>query len=268
MDDNSSSWIHVTQGWAGTGFGMIHIPRVGQEVLVDFLGGDPDRPIIVGKVYTNLQKVPYKLPDNKTQSGWKSNSTPGGGGYNEIMFEDKKGSELVNIQAQKDLNKLVKNNETETTGVNRTISVGKNRTMTVGENDTAAVGVLHSVTITPTAPGGMGPAPSPTTSITMVDKQIALTTGGAAIVLDTNDISLTAAGNIVLAAQGAIVLQATDIVKIDGKYVFINCTEDPPEEIPVEEGFNEDRALDMVKSVLYAPIGAVIAGAEFIWSLF
>ena len=65
MDDKSSCWIHVSQSWAGSGYGWVTLPRIGQEVLVDFLGGDPDRPIIVGRVYTNLQKVPYKLPDNK-----------------------------------------------------------------------------------------------------------------------------------------------------------------------------------------------------------
>src|SRR5262249_42052966 len=83
LDDNSSCWIHSSQPWGGAGYGGVNLPRVGQEVLVDFLGGDPDRPVIVGRVYTNLQKVPYKLPANKTQSGWKSNSTNNTGGYNE-----------------------------------------------------------------------------------------------------------------------------------------------------------------------------------------
>src|SRR5690349_16515892 len=109
MNDNSSCWLHVSHPWAGRGFGMINLPRIGQEVLVDFLGGDPDRPIIVGRVFTNLQKVPYALPANKTQSGWKSESSPGGGGFNEIRFEDAKGSEQVYIQAEKNLDKLVKN---------------------------------------------------------------------------------------------------------------------------------------------------------------
>ena len=76
MNENSSCWIHVSQPWGGAGYGGINLPRIGQEVLVDFLGGDPDRPIIIGRVYTNLQKAPYKLPANKTQSGWKSNSSP------------------------------------------------------------------------------------------------------------------------------------------------------------------------------------------------
>ncbi|HVY45438.1 MAG TPA: type VI secretion system tip protein TssI/VgrG [Minicystis sp.] len=123
-DDNSSCWIHVSQPWAGTAFGGTNLPRVGQEVLVEFLGGDPDRPIIVGRVYTNLQKKPYKLPDNKTQSGWKSNSTNHTGGYNELMFEDKAGSELVRMQAEKDMTLLVKHDQTNTIKNNRTTYIG------------------------------------------------------------------------------------------------------------------------------------------------
>lgn len=75
MDEKSSCWIHVSQSWGGAGYGGVNLPRIGQEVVVDFLGGDPDRPIITGRVYTNLQKVPYSLPASKTQSGWKSNVT-------------------------------------------------------------------------------------------------------------------------------------------------------------------------------------------------
>ncbi len=88
-DDSSSAWIRVSQGWAGTGFGLINIPRIGQEVLVGFLGGDPDQPVIVGRVFNQQSPVPYKLPDNKTRSTWKSNSSARlRNGFNEIMFED------------------------------------------------------------------------------------------------------------------------------------------------------------------------------------
>ncbi|MFT3764626.1 MAG: type VI secretion system tip protein TssI/VgrG [Minicystis sp.] len=114
-DEHSSPWIRVSQGWAGTGFGMINIPRIGQEVLIGFLDGDPDQPIIVGRVFNAIQQVPYKLPENKTVSGWKTNSSPEGGGYNEIKLEDKKNLELFYVQAQRNLDKLVKNDETERT---------------------------------------------------------------------------------------------------------------------------------------------------------
>ncbi len=155
MNERSSCWIHVSQPWGGAGFGATNLPRVGQEVVVDFLGGDPDRPIIVGRVYTNLQKVPYKLPENRTQSGLRSNSTGGGGGYNELMFEDRAGSELLRMQAQKDLSKLVKNDEAGQIGNDRstdvgnddTLSVGNDRSDTIGNDDALDVGNDHDVTV-------------------------------------------------------------------------------------------------------------------------
>ncbi|WP_438017126.1 type VI secretion system tip protein TssI/VgrG [Sorangium sp. So ce315] len=139
MNNDSSCWIHVSQPWGGAGFGGTNLPRIGQEVIVDFLGGDPDRPIIVGRVYTNLQKTPYSLPVNKTQSGLKSNSSPSTGGYNEIMFEDKAGSELVRMQAEKDLHKLVKNDQETTIGRDRTTGIGHDEDVTVGNNATKSV---------------------------------------------------------------------------------------------------------------------------------
>jgi len=147
MDDTSSCWIHVSHAWGGAGYGGVNLPRVGQEVLVDFLGGDPDRPIIVGRVYTNLQKVPYGLPANKTQSGWKSNSTGGGGGYNEIMFEDSAGRELVRVQAEKDMTKLVKHDESNTVGHDRSRLVKHDESITVDNDRTKLVKNNESTTI-------------------------------------------------------------------------------------------------------------------------
>ena len=123
MDDDSSCWVPVSQPWAGTGFGGINIPRVGQEVVVDFLGGDPDKPVIIGRLYTQGQPVPFGLPAKKTQSGWKSNSTGGGGGYNEIMFEDRSGEELVRVQAEKDMDTLIKHDETRTVRNDRDLAL-------------------------------------------------------------------------------------------------------------------------------------------------
>jgi type VI secretion system secreted protein VgrG len=147
MDENSSCWIHVSQPWGGSGYGGSNLPRVGQEVLVDFLGGDPDRPVITGRVFTNLQKVPYKLPENKTQSGWKSSSTGGTGGYNEIMFEDSAGKELLRMQAERDLNKLVKHDESVTIGNDRTKNVKNNEAVTIGNDRTKNVKNNEDVTI-------------------------------------------------------------------------------------------------------------------------
>ena len=118
-DDNSSCWVRVSQGWAGTGFGLLNLPRIGQEVLISFLAGDPDHPLVTGRVFNATQPVPYPLPKHKTRSTWKSCSSPGGDGFNELMFEDLKGKELVYIQAEKNLRKLVKNDETITVGHDR-----------------------------------------------------------------------------------------------------------------------------------------------------
>ena len=118
-DENSSCWVRVSQGWAGTGYGMIVIPRIGSEVLVGFFEGDPDQPIIVGRVYNAKATVPYALPEHKTRSTWKSDTSPGSNGFNEIMFEDKAGKELVFEQAQKNRRRLVKNDEQITIGHDR-----------------------------------------------------------------------------------------------------------------------------------------------------
>ena len=134
MNDDSSCWIHVNQPWGGAGFGGTNLPRIGQEVIVDFLGGDPDRPVITGRVYTNLTKTPYALPANKTQSGWKSNTSPSNGGYNEMMFEDAQGKELLRMQAERDLNKLVKRDEQVNIGQDRTSSIGNNEDRTIGND--------------------------------------------------------------------------------------------------------------------------------------
>jgi len=108
--------VRVAQPVAGSGWGMQIIPRIGQEVVVEFLEGDPDRPLVTGVVYNGDNKHPFEMPANKTQSGLKSNSTKGGSGYNELMFEDKKDSEKINLHAQKDLELTVLNSETRTVG--------------------------------------------------------------------------------------------------------------------------------------------------------
>lgn len=116
---DSSCWIRVGSPWAGKGWGMVHIPRIGQEVIVDFLEGDPDQPIIVGSVYNASQMPAYKLPDHKTRSWLKTCSTPGGNGFNEIRIEDKKGSEQIFIHGEKDQDIRIKNDCREWIGRDR-----------------------------------------------------------------------------------------------------------------------------------------------------
>ncbi len=122
-DDRSSCWMRVAQTWAGNGYGTMFIPRVGMEVVVDFLEGDPDQPIIIGSVYNGINKPPYTLPADATKSTIKTLSSKGGGGTNELRFEDKKGSEELFIQAEKNFNINVNNNRTESVGGNSNLKV-------------------------------------------------------------------------------------------------------------------------------------------------
>lgn len=130
-DQNSSCWIHVNQPWAGDGMGAVNIPRIGQEVIVDFLGGNPEEPVVVGRIFTHLLRPPMALPAAKTQNGFKSASVPATGGFNELMFEDAAGRELVRVRAEKDMKTLV-NNDVET-------SIGRKRTTHVEDDDKETV---------------------------------------------------------------------------------------------------------------------------------
>lgn len=148
-DENSSCWVRVSHPWAGKSWGMVAIPRIGQEVLVDFLEGDPDQPLITGRVYNAEQMPPYELPANKTQTGIKSRSSSGGSpaNFNEIRFEDKKGAEQVYIHAEKNQDNVVENDETTTVGHDRTETVGNNETITIGVDRTEKVGANEKITI-------------------------------------------------------------------------------------------------------------------------
>ncbi len=126
MDERSSCWIRVAQSWAGKKWGTMFIPRIGMEVLVDFIEGDPDRPIITGCVYNAEAMPPYDLPEHKTRSTIKSNSSKGGNGFNEFRIEDKKGEEQIFIHAEKDLDIRVKNDKKEIVKRDRHVIVERN----------------------------------------------------------------------------------------------------------------------------------------------
>jgi type VI secretion system secreted protein VgrG len=146
-DENSSCWIRVSQPWAGKQWGSIAIPRIGQEVIVDFLEGDPDQPIITGRVYNAEQMPPYALPAGAVVSGTKSNSTKGGGGYNEISLNDTKGSELITVHGQYDMSTAIEHDRRESIGNDETITIGKDRSETVGKNETIAIGENRSESV-------------------------------------------------------------------------------------------------------------------------
>jgi type VI secretion system secreted protein VgrG len=135
-DENSSCWIRVSHPWAGKNWGSISIPRIGQEVIVDFLEGDPDQPIIIGRVYNAELMPPYTLPDHGTQSGTKSRSSKGGApsNFNEIRLEDKKGSEQIFVHGEKDVDILIKQERRESIGASRHLTVAADRIESVGAN--------------------------------------------------------------------------------------------------------------------------------------
>ena len=145
----ASIWMRVSHGWAGSGYGMFTVPRVGHEVLIAYLNGDPDCPVIVGSVHNEAQSVPFPLPENKTVSTWKTASSPGGGGFNELRFDDARGRKHVYVQAQKDMDQLVKNNSKESVGGDRSrfvqnddgVAVGHDRTKFVNMNELEATGL-------------------------------------------------------------------------------------------------------------------------------
>lgn len=154
-DDHSSCWIRVVQAWAGRGWGAFVLPRIGMEVIVSFLDGDPDRPIVTGCVYNGENPPPYPLPEEKTKSTFKTNSSLGGEGFNELRFEDRKGSEEIFVHAQKDYNEVVlhdhsthvlhfQKNEVD---VDQTETIGRHQRMTVGVDRTHSVGVNESITV-------------------------------------------------------------------------------------------------------------------------
>lgn len=148
-DDKSSCWVRVAQVWASSAFGAVFLPRIDDEVVVSFLEGDPDRPLIVGSVYHGTNVPPYALPDEKTKSTIKSRSTPKGDTttFNELRFEDKKGSEEVFLQAQKDWTILVKNDKNQKVGHDETLEIDNDRTKTVKHDQTATIGHDDALTV-------------------------------------------------------------------------------------------------------------------------
>jgi len=221
QDDTASCWIRVAQIWAGAQWGGIFIPRVGQEVVVDYLNGNPDRPIIVGCVYNATTTVPYGLPDNKTRSTVKTNSSTGGGGFNELRFEDKAGSEEVFFQAQKDYNKVVLNNETVKITQDTTTTVDKgNRSITVSQgnngltvsqgNKTVTVSLgNNSVTVSQgndsltVSQGNHSITVSAGSSTVSAGQSITLQVGPNSITIDMSGITISG-GTISLNAQASL----------------------------------------------------------------
>jgi len=148
-DENSSCWVRVSSPWAGTNFGGIQLPRIGQEVIVDFENGDPDRPIVTGRVYNADNMPPWTLPANATQSGLLTRSSEGGNdtNANAFRFEDKKGQEQVWLHAERNQDIEVEHDETHSVGRDRSKKVGRNQMATIGMAYMHNVGLAKMVNI-------------------------------------------------------------------------------------------------------------------------
>jgi len=185
-DENSSCWIRVSQLFAGKTWGAMFLPRIGQEVLVDFLEGDPDQPVITGRVYNADQTTPGALPDKMNVSGWRTHSTKGGGEHdaNVLAFDDTKGSEVFYMRAEKDMKVRVQNDENYHVYNDQTIIVDNNRTETVTNGN-------ESVTIEG-AKGGNGKR----THTVYGDESLTVQTGNRSITVDKgNDSHTVSQGN-------------------------------------------------------------------------
>jgi len=217
-NEKSSCWVRVSQPWAGKNWGGVTIPRIGQEVLVDFLEGDPDRPIITGRVYNAQQMPPYALPANQTQSGLKSRSSKGGAAsnFNELRFEDKTGQEQVFLQAEKDWVINVKNNEDATIGNDRTERIGNDETLTVGHDRSETISVNQTTDVGRDCTATVGVDYTLTAG-----SKITVTAGTELkLVCGASTITMTPVGITIQSAR--ISAQATGDVEIRGIPVKIN----------------------------------------------
>jgi type VI secretion system secreted protein VgrG len=218
QDDTASCWVRVAQLWAGTQFGAMFIPRVGQEVIVEFLEGNPDRPIVTGRVYNASVKVPYALPGEKTKSTIKSNSSTGGGGFNELRFEDKKGSEEIFINAQKDYNETVLNNKTvkitqdSTTTIDKgnhslTISTGNQKiTVSQGDQTTTISAGKHS------------------TTVSAKDHELTVSAGNHKITISAGKSDISAAQSITLTVGSSSIKIAPDGITLSAAQIKLSGT--------------------------------------------
>ncbi|QJU25407.1 type VI secretion system Vgr family protein [Escherichia coli] len=209
-DENSSCWIRVSYPWAGKGFGMIQIPRIGQEVLVDFKNGDPDLPIIVGRTYNQDTMPPWGLPGMASQSGIFSHSLYGGPtNGNMLRFDDKTGAEEVKFHAEKDLNTTVKNNETHTVMVDRIKTIVKNETISVGEDRNATITKNDGLSVKLAQTINVG-----TTYRLDVGDQFTLRCGNAALVLHKD-------GSIEFCGK-QLLLHTSDVMQLIGSGIDMN----------------------------------------------
>lgn len=252
MDENSSCWLRVAQQVAGQGWGQLVLPRIGQEVLVEFLDGDPDRPIITGSVYNDINKPPQSLPNRASATTWRSQSMKDGNNktYNEITLEDKKGEEEILIHAEKNFQLTIENNVIEKIGFEKkedgdqTVDIYNNRTVTLEQGDDALLIKKGGQTVTlnsgdqtttldkgarkteisqgnDTLKLGQG---SRTTTLTSGDDSLTLSSGNFSLQTKAGKSTITAGQAIELKVGGSSVLINQQGVTIKGMQVKIEGT--------------------------------------------
>ncbi|WP_265453396.1 type VI secretion system tip protein VgrG [Aeromonas salmonicida] len=211
-DEHSSCWVRVGQAWAGGGYGMMAIPRIGHEVIVSFLEGDPDQPIVIGRTYHATSLPPEGLPANKTRMSLRSN-THKGKGFNELRFEDKAGQEEVFIHAQHDMNTVVLNNRSTSVNANHGEQVGGSQTVAVQGNQTVSV-KLDQVT---EVQGEQTIAVTKNRSTMVNDNESLQVKNNIAIQSQDGDILIATAG-------GYIAIDKDGNISITGKGLVLNGT--------------------------------------------
>lgn len=253
-DEHSSCWMRVSQSWAGKTWGAMTVPRIGMEVIVSFLEGDPDRPLVTGCVYNSNAMPPYALPANQTRSTFKTNTGKGGEGFNELRFEDKKGAEEIFVQAERDFNRVVRNNDTLKVGFevadkgdqtidiknDQAVTIGSDQALTVGHDRTVKVandemvGIENNQIITikadqETSVGGKQKVDVGTTLVIEAGTSILLKVGGSSIKIEAGkitiksaDIEISADANAKLKAGAMLDVKAGGVATVAGALVKIN----------------------------------------------
>ena len=243
-DTNSSCWLRVVQPWAGKTWGHQWFPRIGHEVVVDFLEGDPDNPIIIGSVYNPTCMPTYELPANSFMSGIKTRSTPGGGdsNFNELRFEDKTGKELIAVHAEKDLQTVVENDEAHQIGANQYITIQTNRNLTVGGNVNAKIVGNDNYTLQGNSNAKItGTLALQVTGSATENFQASHTTNTTSSeTIIGESILLQATNSITIVAGASAIVLGPSGITIDGAMVKINMPTPPPPPTVVTPGSPPD----------------------------
>jgi type VI secretion system secreted protein VgrG len=213
-DERSSCWVRVAQGWAGKGWGALTLPRIGMEVVVSFLEGDPDRPLVTGCLYNSDAMPPYDLPADQTKSTVRSRSSKGGDGFNELRFEDRKGSEEVFMHAERDFLRVVKNDDVLKVGFetadkgDQTIDIRNDQALTIGHDQAVKIDGKQEVRVA-------------TTIVIEAGTSIELKVGGSSIKIEAARISVKSP-EIEIAADANAKVTAGGVMTISGSLVQIN----------------------------------------------